>query len=118
MGIFDRESNTATMDRPKAGATATESPTVSAQQPPMARQTAPAPSPAPMQAAKMTGRIACKIRWTNQEGEVVSETMQVLSSTGKGMGQIKRPEGWPSGTYRMEFLVNDIPAATMEFEIR
>lgn len=65
----------------------------------------------------MTGRMAFKIRWTNPEGEVVSEAMQVLSSTGKGMGQIRKPEGWPRGTYRVEFLVNDTPAATMDFEV-
>jgi len=44
--------------------------------------------------------------------------MQVLSSIGKGMGQIRKPEGWPSGMYRVEFLVNDVPAATMDYEVR
>ena len=118
LGLFDRESNTSTVDRQKAGATTTEAPNVAVSQPPMPRQTAPTPSSAPIQPAKMTGRVAFKIRWTNAEGEVFSEAMQVLSSTGKGMGQIRKPEGWPRGTYRVEFLVNDTPAATMDFEIQ
>jgi len=71
-----------------------------------------------MQPAKMTAKVAFKVRWTNPEGEVVCETMQVLSATGKGMGQIKKPEGWPSGTYRLEFMVNDTPACMMDYEIR
>ena len=79
---------------------------------------AAAPMPATMPAGKMTSRMAFKVRWMNPEGEVVCETMQVLSSTGKGMGQIRKPEGWPSGTYRMEILINDMPAAMMDFEVR
>ena len=94
-----------------------EAPTASAQ-PQMPRQAAPTPSPAPMPPAKMAARLAFKVRWTNPDGEVVSETMQVLSSIGKGMGQIRKPEGWPSGMYRVEFLVNDVPAATMDYEVR
>jgi len=118
LGLFDRDNNTTTMDRQKAGAATMEAPTVSMPQPSMSRQTAPAPSPAPMQPARMTGRVAFKIRWTNKDGEVVCESMQVLSVTGSGMGEIKKPEGWPSGTYRVEFLVNDISAAMMDFDVR
>jgi hypothetical protein len=60
-----------------------------------------------------------KVRWTNPQGEVVSEYMQALSPTGKSMGtlHIAKPEGWPSGTYKLEFLLNDAAAAIMEFEV-
>ena len=118
MGLFDRESNTATMERQKPASTTPEASNAPSQAQTAPKPAASAPAPAMMPAGKMTSRMAFKVRWTNPEGEVVCETMQVLSSTGKGMGQIRKPEGWPSGTYRMEILINDMPAAMMDFEVR
>jgi hypothetical protein len=71
-----------------------------------------------MQQSRSGQRVVFKVRWINPEGEIVNETMQVLSATGRGMMQIARPEGWPGGTYRIEFAVNDAPAATLDFEVR
>jgi hypothetical protein len=107
------------MDRKPASTADVQGSSVSAPQASSTpRPAAPAAQPAPFQGARPGSRIAFKVRWINPDGEVVNEAMQVLSSTGRGLGQIARPEGWPSGTYRLEFIVNDAPAATMDFEVR
>lgn len=123
MGIFDRESNAATMERQKGEPASTESggmpgSTYAVSQ--ATRPTAAAPPPAAVQPRKISSKPVFKVRWTNPEGEVVSEYMQALSSTGRSMGtlHIAKPDGWPAGTYRLEFLLNDAPAATMDFEVK
>ena len=120
MGIFDRDSQTQTMDRPR-----TETASTPATQYPGNAQASRMNQPTGMppmttSGARTTSKSVFKVRWTNQEGEVVSEYMQAMSPAGKMMGtlHIAKPEGWPAGHYKLEFMLNDTTAATMDFEVR
>jgi len=119
MGFFDKDTpGAATMDRPRTDAPRSENaaaPSLVANATPRSAATSEAP-------ATRSGKpgTTFKVRWTNQGGEVLSEYMQTLSATGKPMGMLNicRPEGWPAGQYRLEVLLNDTPAATMDLEVR
>ena len=118
MGIFDRDTQTATMERPKTETMKSEMPTA---MPAQATTTMSGTSrtmsgTTPSRTAKLT----FKVRWTNQEGEVVTEYMQTLGTNGRSMAtlQIAKPEGWPAGQYKLEFMLGDVPVATMDFEVR
>ncbi len=59
-------------------------------------------------------------RWTYQDGQVVDELSQDYSFTGSDntMFQISNPDGWPTGTYKLEILLDDNVVQTRQFEVR
>jgi hypothetical protein len=120
MGFFDKDTpGAATLDRPKTEAHKTES----ASAPSLVANATPRSSTGSEGASQRPARpssTSFRVRWTNQSGEVLSEYMQTLSATGKPMGMLNicRPEGWPAGQYKLEVLLNDTPAATMDLEVR
>jgi hypothetical protein len=59
-------------------------------------------------------------RWTYEGGQLVDETTRDYNFTGTGTTafQISKPDGWPTGNYRVEILYNGDVVQTRDFEIR
>jgi hypothetical protein len=60
-----------------------------------------------------------KARWTYQDGQVVNESTQTIAPTGDARTEfhVSKPDGWPSGKYKLEVFVNGSSAATKDFEV-
>jgi hypothetical protein len=60
------------------------------------------------------------VRWTYQDGQIVDETTQTISPSGTAATEfhIAKPEGLPTGKYKVEVFVNGKSAGTEEFEIK
>lgn len=59
-------------------------------------------------------------RWTFEDGQVVDETSQTLSSTGPSVTEfhISRPDGFPAGSYRVEIQLDGRTVETEDFTVR
>jgi hypothetical protein len=64
-------------------------------------------------------RATLKARWTYQDGQVVNDSTQTIAPTGDARTEfhISKPDGWPSGKYKLEVFLNDSSAATRDFEV-
>ena len=73
-----------------------------------------AADPAQPAAGKLTAR------WTYQDGQLVDELSQDFSFTGTGNTafQISNPDGWPTGKYKVEILLDGNVVQTREFEVK
>ena len=60
-----------------------------------------------------------KARWTYQDGQVVNESTQTIAPTGDARTEfhISKPNGWPTGPYKLEVFLNGSSAATRDFEV-
>ena len=60
-----------------------------------------------------------KARWTYQDGQVVNEAAQTIAPTGDARTEfhISKPDGWPTGKYKVEVFLNGSSAATRDFEV-
>ena len=60
-----------------------------------------------------------KARWTYQDGQVVDESTQTITPTGNARTEfhISKPDGWPTGKYKLEVFLNGSSAATREVEV-
>ncbi len=60
-----------------------------------------------------------KARWTYQDGQVVNESTQTIAPTGNARTEfhISKPDGWPTGKYKLEAFLNGSSAATKDFEV-
>jgi hypothetical protein len=63
---------------------------------------------------------ALKARWTYQDGQVVNESTQTIAPTGDARTEfhISKPDGWPTGKYKLEVFLNDSSVATKDFEVQ
>jgi hypothetical protein len=74
-------------------------------------------------ASILTGGTAAtatlKARWTYQDGQVVNESTQTIAPTGDARTEfhISKPDGWPTGKYKLEVFLNGSSAATKDFEV-
>ena len=61
-----------------------------------------------------------KARWTYQDGQAVKESTQTIAPTRDARTEfhISKPDGWPTGKYRLEVFLNDSSAATKDFEVQ
>lgn len=61
-----------------------------------------------------------KARWTFEDGQVVDQSEQTIAPTGAAATEfhISKPEGWPSGKYKLEVFVDGTPAHTQEFVVK
>jgi hypothetical protein len=61
-----------------------------------------------------------KARWTYQDGQLVEESVQTIAPTGKATTEfhISKPDGWPTGKYKVEVSLNGATAETKEFEVK
>ena len=60
-----------------------------------------------------------KARWTYQDGQIVRESTQTIAPTGDARTEfhVSKPDGWPTGKYKLEVLLNGSSAATKDFEV-
>ncbi len=60
-----------------------------------------------------------KARWTYQDGQVVNESTQTIAPTGNARTEfhISKPDGWPTGKYKLEAFLNGSSSATKDFEV-
>lgn len=60
-----------------------------------------------------------KARWTYQDGQVVDESTQTIAPTGDARTEfhISKPDGWPTGKYKLEVFLNGSSAATKDFDV-
>jgi hypothetical protein len=60
-----------------------------------------------------------KARWTYQDGQVVKEDGQTIAPTGDARTEfhISKPDGWPTGKYKLEVLLNGSSAGVKDFEV-
>ncbi len=60
-----------------------------------------------------------KARWTYQDGQVVNESTQTITPTGNARTEfhISKPDGWPTGKYKLEAFLNGSSAGTKDFEV-
>ena len=59
-------------------------------------------------------------RWTFQDGQVVDETTQSVGAAGPAVTEfhVSKPSGWPTGSYKVEILLNGAPAQSKEFRVQ
>lgn len=59
-------------------------------------------------------------RWTYENGQLVDEASQTVSPSGDAFTEfhISKPDGLPTGKYRVEVLLNGQSVATEEFEVK
>ena len=59
-------------------------------------------------------------RRTFEDGQVVSENRETIGSQGRISTEfhIAKPDGWPTGRYRVEIALNGQPAGSRDFEVR
>lgn len=59
-------------------------------------------------------------RWTYEGDQLVDETSRDFSFTGTGQSafKISKPDGWPTGNYRVEILHDGEVVQTRDFEVR
>ncbi|GGJ95658.1 hypothetical protein [Luteimonas terricola] len=70
--------------------------------------------PSTPQAGELTAR------WTYEGDQLVDETSRDFSFTGTGTTafEISKPDGWPTGNYRVEILHDGQVVQTRDFEVR
>src|SRR5690606_25265178 len=60
----------------------------------------------------MAGDARITARWSYQDGQVVDERTEVVTSSGMGAEythfQIENPAGWPAGQYTLDISVDDV----------
>lgn len=59
-------------------------------------------------------------RWTYQDGQVVDETSQTISPNGPAVTEfhISKPDGFPTGEYQVEILLNGRSVERKDFEVK
>ena len=69
--------------------------------------------------AGATPTTTLKARWTYQDGQVVNESAQTIAPTGDARTEfhIAKPDGWPTGKYKLEVLLDGASAATKDFAV-
>lgn len=60
------------------------------------------------------------VRWTFQDGQVVSERTETIAPTGDAYTEfhIAKPSGWPTGKYTAHILVNGREVQTKDFTVQ
>jgi len=60
-----------------------------------------------------------RARWTYQDGQAVNESTQTIAPTGDSRTEfhVSKPDGWPTGKYKLEVFLNGSSAATKDFEV-
>ena len=69
-----------------------------------------------------SGTATLKAKWTYVKGAettVVNEESRTIDTTGPSTTEfhIAKPDGWPAGDYRVEFLLDDKPIGSKDFKV-
>jgi hypothetical protein len=64
--------------------------------------------------------VALSARWTYEDGQIVNESSETIAPTGPVSTEfhIAKPDGWPTGRYKVEISVAGAPSGSREFEVR
>jgi len=64
--------------------------------------------------------VSLTARWSYEDGQLVSEATETIAPTGPAVTEfhIAKPDGWPTGKYKVEIIADGKPAAEREFEVR
>jgi hypothetical protein len=67
-----------------------------------------------------TATATLKARWTYEDGQVVDETEQTIAPTHDAATEfhISKPDGWPTGKYRLEVFLNGASVKTHDLEVK
>lgn len=67
-----------------------------------------------------TGSASLRARWTYEDGQVVDETEQTIAPTSDAATEfhISKPDGWPTGKYRLEVFLNGASVTTQDLEVK
>ena len=59
-------------------------------------------------------------KWTYQDGQLVSSSDQPLAPNGDAVTtfHIAKPDGWPTGNYKVEILLDGKSVATKDFSVK
>lgn len=65
-----------------------------------------------------TATVAAK--WTYQDGQLVNESSQTIAPSGADVTSfhISKPDGWPTGSYKVEITLDGKPAASKDFTVK
>jgi len=60
-----------------------------------------------------------KARWTYEDGQVVDESTQNIGPSSPAVTEfhVSKPDGWPTGRYKVEVFLNGAPAGSKEFKV-
>ena len=63
---------------------------------------------------------ALKARWTYQDGQLIDESVRTIAPAGKATTEfhISKPDGLPTGTYKVEVSLDGASAGTKNFEVK
>jgi hypothetical protein len=64
--------------------------------------------------------VSLTARWSYEDGQLVDESTETIAPTGPAVTEfhVAKPDGWPSGKYKVEIIADGRPAAEREFEVR
>jgi hypothetical protein len=67
-----------------------------------------------------SSNAALKARWTYQDGQLVDESVRTIAPAGKSTTEfhISKPDGLPTGKYKVEVSLDGASAGTKNFEIK
>ena len=59
-------------------------------------------------------------KWTFQDGQTVNESSQTIAPTGPAVTtfHISKPDGWPTGNYKVEISLNGSPVSSKDFTVQ
>ena len=65
-------------------------------------------------------KVVLTARWLYEDGQLVNEQSQTIAPTGPAVTEfhIAKPDGWPTGTYKVEILADGSSVATQQFEVQ
>jgi hypothetical protein len=63
--------------------------------------------------------VALSVRWTFEDGQLVSEATQNIAPAGPAVTEfhISKADGWPAGKYKLEVSANGKPAGAAQFTV-
>ena len=63
---------------------------------------------------------ALKARWTYEDGQLVDETVKTIAPTGDAATEfhVSKPDGWPTGKYKLEVFLNGSSVQSKDFEVK
>ena len=64
------------------------------------------------------GKVNAK--WTYQDGQTVNESSQTIAPNGNAVTSfhISKPDGWPTGNYKVEITLDGKSVATKDFSVK
>ena len=64
--------------------------------------------------------VTVAVRWSFENGQVVNESSQAVNASGKARTEfhISKPDGWPTGKYKVEVMLDGKAAGSKSFTVQ